>query len=118
MRYKKLGRTGMKISAFCLGTMTFGDQADEAESIKITDAAIRAGVNFIDCADRYQDGKSETILGKALKNKRHNIVLATKVCQRMSPDVNDIGFITFESEDVIRHNLVRKIVNAYEKNSK
>ena len=71
--------------------MTFGQQADEAEAIKITEKALDAGVNFIDCADRYHYGKSEEILGKALKGKRHSTVLSTKVALRMSPDVNDVG---------------------------
>lgn len=91
MRYKKMGRTGLKVSAFCLGTVTFGMQTDEAEAIKMTERAMDAGVNFFDSADRYNKGKSEQILGKALKGKRHSVVLATKVAQRMSPDINDIG---------------------------
>jgi len=91
MRYKKMGRTGLKVSAFCLGTVTFGMQTDEAEAIKMTERAMDAGVNFFDSADRYNEGKSEQILGKALKGKRYSVVLATKVAQRMSPDINDIG---------------------------
>jgi len=91
MRYKKMGRTGLKVSAFCLGTVTFGMQTDEAEAVKMTERAMDAGVNFFDSADRYNKGKAEQILGKALKGKRHSVILATKVAQRMSPDINDIG---------------------------
>ena len=79
MEFKVLRGTGIKVSRICLGTMTFGDQADEATSIKMVGMAIVAGVNFIDTADAYVGGKSETIVGKALKGKRDKVILATKV---------------------------------------
>lgn len=83
MQYKSLGRTGLQVSAACLGTMTFGaDPNDwgctEEESNKIISKAFALGVNFIDTANVYSRGISETIVGKALKNKRSQIIIATK----------------------------------------
>jgi len=91
MRYKKLGRTGLKVSEICLGTMTFGDQVSETEAINIMRSAMAAGVNFFDTADMYVGGKSEQIVGKALKGERDSVVLASKVGNRMGPGANDIG---------------------------
>jgi len=86
MEYQTLRGTGIEISRICLGTMTFGDQADEATSIKMVDAAIDAGVNFIDTADVYVKGVSEEIVGKALKGKRDKVVLASKVANFVGED--------------------------------
>ncbi len=91
MKYKNLKGTGLKVSEFCLGTMTFGGQADEETSIRIVDHALDQGVNFIDTANIYTFGQSETILGKALKGKRDNVVLATKVCGGTGRGANDSG---------------------------
>ena len=80
------------VSEICLGTMTFGNQIDEAETIKLIRWAIDAGINFIDTADQYVDGLSEEIVGKGLKGVRHSVVLATKVgAWKSGPTVNDIG---------------------------
>ena len=70
MDYRRLGRSGLKVSEICLGTMTFGNGADEAEAARMVHAAFDAGVNFFDTADAYVDGVSETMLGKALKGRR------------------------------------------------
>ena len=80
MQYRALGRTGLKVSQLCLGTMMFGGKTDEEESFRIIDHAINEGVNFIDTADVYAGNESERILGKALagEGKRDNIILATK----------------------------------------
>ena len=80
MEYRALGRTGLKVSQLCLGTMMFGGKTDEEESFRIVDHAINEGVNFIDTADVYAGNESERILGKALaaEGKRDNIILATK----------------------------------------
>ena len=80
MEYRALGRTGLKVSQLCLGTMMFGGKTDEEESFRIIDHAINEGVNFIDTADVYAGNESERILGKALaaEGKRNNIILATK----------------------------------------
>ena len=91
MKYKNLGRTGLQVSQVCLGTMTFGAQADEKESQRIIDTAWDAGVNFFDTADVYTDSQSEQILGKFLRDRRSQAVIATKVRGRVGPGPNDIG---------------------------
>ena len=80
MQYRALGRTGLKVSQLCLGTMMFGGKTDEQESFRVIDHAMNEGVNFIDTADVYAGNESERILGKALagEGKRDNIILATK----------------------------------------
>ncbi len=85
MEYRALGRTGAQVSALCLGCMNFGDDADEAASIEIIDRALDAGVNFLDTADVYSRGKSETVTGKALARdgKRDKVFLATKGFNKM-----------------------------------
>ena len=87
MRTRLLGRTGLKVSEICLGTMTFGSLpggrrvpgCDEKESLAILNAYLEAGGNFVDTADGYADGRSEEILGRGLKGRRDDVVLATKV---------------------------------------
>ncbi len=79
MEYRKLGRSGLKVSAIGLGTNAFGKRADKETSIRIVHEVIDAGVNFIDTANIYTDTESERIIGEALVGKRHNVVLATKV---------------------------------------
>ena len=78
MEYRKVGRTGLKVSAFCLGTMTFGKQIDEQKSLRIVQRAIDGGVTFIDLADIYANGVTEEILSKAIKGRRDTLVLASK----------------------------------------
>ena len=65
MEYRKMGRTGLKVSTFCLGTMMFGRQVEENLSIRIIEEALGAGVNFIDTADMYVNGVTEEIVGNA-----------------------------------------------------
>ena len=91
MKYKKLGRTGLKVSPICLGTMNYGDPVSETESISIMKRAIAAGVNFLDTADVYARGRSEEIIGKALKGERHSVLIATKVEGPTGPGPNDRG---------------------------
>lgn len=88
MNYVNLGRTGAKVSPLCLGCMNFGMGAEEADSIKIIHRALDAGINFLDTADVYSRGVSETIVGKALKKKRDGVFLATKVHGKMGDDPN------------------------------
>ena len=108
MKYRKLGKTGLKVSEICLGTMTFGNQIDEAESEKLIRWTIDAGVNFIDTADMYVDGRTEEIVGKALKGVRQSVVLATKVgVWKSGPDINDIGLSRKHIMDAIEGNLRR-----------
>ncbi|MBC8102429.1 MAG: aldo/keto reductase [Cytophagales bacterium] len=85
MQYRSLGRTGVKVSKFCLGCMLFGDDTTEEDSVRITHQAMAAGINFFDTADIYSRGVSETILGKALKQdkRRDQVFLATKFFNRM-----------------------------------
>jgi aryl-alcohol dehydrogenase (NADP+) len=79
MEYRSLGRSGLKVSRLCLGTMMFGDQTDENTSRLIVDKAREAGVNFIDTSNSYNAGKSEEIVGRAITSDRDRWVLATKV---------------------------------------
>jgi aryl-alcohol dehydrogenase-like predicted oxidoreductase len=80
MQYRTLGRTGIKVSPYCLGAMMFGaaGNPDHDESVRIIHKALDAGINFIDTADMYSRGESEEIVGKALKDRRDSVVLATK----------------------------------------
>lgn len=100
MKIKQLGRTGLKVSEICLGTMTFGNQCDESTSFAIMDIADGAGINFFDTADAYplgggldRVGKTEEIIGRWLRerNARERIVLATKCRGRMGDGPNDEG---------------------------
>src|SRR3954449_3910744 len=93
MQLRNLGATGVKVSPLCLGAMMFGEwgNRDHDESIRIIQAALDAGINFIDTADVYSRGESEEIVGKALKGKRDNIVLATKIHGPMGDDPNEFG---------------------------
>ena len=91
MEYNNIKGTGLKVSKFCLGTMMFGGQTEEEESIKIIDYALENGVNFFDTADTYTGGRSEEIVGKALEGKRDNAVIATKVCNPKGPLPNQRG---------------------------
>jgi aryl-alcohol dehydrogenase-like predicted oxidoreductase len=93
MQLRNLGSTSVKISPLCLGALMFGEwgTADHDESIRIIHAAFDAGINFIDTADVYARGESEEIVGKALKGRRDDIVLATKVNMAMSDDPNERG---------------------------
>ncbi len=91
MRYRVLGSSGVKVSEICLGTMMFGGPTDEAQARRIVDHAAESGVNFIDTADVYAEGRSEAIVGPAIKAKRDFWVLATKVAQKTGPRVTDTG---------------------------
>ena len=98
MKIHRLGRTGLKVSEICLGTMTFGHQCDEGTSFAILDRATSAGVNFIDTADAYPvpptpetAGRTEVIIGKWLQGQRDRFVLATKCRLRVGEGVNDEG---------------------------
>lgn len=88
MEYRNLGRTGVKVSPLCLGTMMFGRQADAVTSYQIVDDALDAGINFIDTADVYSRGASEVVVGEALQRngQRDRVVLATKVNGGMSDE--------------------------------
>ncbi|MEA1648739.1 aldo/keto reductase [Nitrospirillum sp. BR 11164] len=108
MQYRTLGRTGMKVSPYCLGAMMFGAMAnpDHDEAIRIIHKALDAGINFIDTADFYSQGESEEIVGKALKGRRDRVVLTTKAHLPMGEDPNQQGnsrrWITRALEDSLR----------------
>ncbi len=91
MQYRQLGRSGLKVSPLCLGTMMFGGPTDEPTSIRIVDKASAAGINFIDTADIYCDGGSEKVVGRAIAARREHWVLATKLANPMGNDPNRVG---------------------------
>jgi len=91
MNYKRLGKTGLSISALGLGTMTFGDGADAATCREIYTSARDGGINLFDCANVYAGGESERILGRLVRGHRHEIILTTKAYYPMSDRPNDQG---------------------------
>ncbi len=91
MEYKHLGRTGVKVSSLCFGTMSFGGDADEATSAAMFKRCRDAGINFFDCANTYQKGRSEEILGKLIADSRDEIVITSKAYFPMGTDVNARG---------------------------
>ncbi len=121
MKYKQLGRTGLYVSEICLGTMTFGGNADagmwkaigslpQADVDAIMEKAIAAGVNFFDTADVYSFGASEERLGQSLKNlgvARKDVVIATKVFGQMGPGPNDRGASRGHIMDQVKASLDR-----------
>jgi aryl-alcohol dehydrogenase-like predicted oxidoreductase len=117
MDYRNLGRTGLRVSKLCLGTMQFGWTADETLSYQIMDAAIDAGINFIDTADIYSNwvegnpgGVSESIIGKWMKRSnisRQRIVIATKVRGRMGQAPNDEGLSRAHIQQAVEASLRR-----------
>ena len=91
MEYRQLGNSGVRVSAIGLGTNQFGGKVDQESANAIIAEAIDLGINFIDTADMYQQGRSETTLGVALKGRRREIVLATKVFMTVGDGPNDRG---------------------------
>ena len=109
MQYTRMGRTGLKVSRLCLGTMTFGWSADTAMSFRIMDRAFEAGINFLDTADVYSSwidgnkgGEAESIMGQWMLNKpRHELIIATKVRWDMWPGVT--------GEGLSRHHIMKAV---------
>jgi aryl-alcohol dehydrogenase-like predicted oxidoreductase len=93
MHYRTLGRTGIQVSPYALGAMMFGAMGnpDHDDSIRIIHRALDAGINLIDTADVYSAGESEEIVGKALKGRRDDVVLATKFANPMGDAPNRRG---------------------------
>ena len=89
MQYRNLGKSPLKVSTLCLGTMMFGDQTEHAEAASIVAHAHEHGVNYVDTADVYTRGASETMLGKILQGQRNDWVLATKLGNKMSDRPNE-----------------------------
>jgi aryl-alcohol dehydrogenase-like predicted oxidoreductase len=108
MEYRTLGTTGVRVSTHCLGAMMFGSwgNTDVDACVQMVHEALDAGINFVDTADVYSAGESERIVGKALAERRDEVVLATKVHGRMGPGKNDEGnsrlWITREVESSLR----------------
>ncbi|HEV3062456.1 MAG TPA: aldo/keto reductase [Vicinamibacterales bacterium] len=116
MKYRQLADTGVFVSELCLGAMTFGGQGqiwqtigglDQASADAVVHGAIDAGINFIDTANVYSTGESETIVGKAIAGRRHGLVLATKVRGRMGPGPNDVGLSRLHIIDALDASLKR-----------
>ena len=106
MDYRTVGRTGVKVSQLCFGTMSFGDTADEAESARLFSRCLDTGINFFDSANVYARGRSEEILGKLMKGQRDSLVITSKVFGKMGEDVNARGLsrrhITKAVEDSLK----------------
>lgn len=107
MNTRNLGRSGLKVSPLCLGTMMFGGPADETESGRIVDMSRAAGINFIDTADVYNDGQSERIVGRAIAEHRHDWVLATKLGNAMGTSPNRRGLSRAWAMQACRESLTR-----------
>jgi aryl-alcohol dehydrogenase-like predicted oxidoreductase len=107
MEYRRLGAAGLKVSEICLGTMTFGNGADEAEARRMVDTAFAAGVNFFDTANAYVGGVSETMLGTALKGRRSDAVVASKVFNPMGGRANDSGMSRLHIMQAVEDSLRR-----------
>lgn len=126
MNYRKLGRTGLKVSELCLGTMQWGWTADEQTAFAVMDAFVEHGGNFLDTADFYsrwipghKGGESEEIIGRWMQS-RHNrgsMIVATKVRQPMGPGSNDQGLSRkhiFEAVDASLHRLQTDYIDLYQ----
>ena len=107
MEYRQLGKSGLKVSAIGLGGNTFGNGADEAATARIVNRALDIGVNFIDTADVYTRGTSEELVGKAVKGRRHEAIIATKVRGKMGDLPNDEGLSRKHIMDGIEASLRR-----------
>lgn len=107
MEYRKLGRSGLKVSPLCLGTMMFGGATDEATAARITDHARGAGINFIDTANAYNGGASEEVVGRLVRPHRGWWVVATKLANPMGRGPNDRGLSRRHCFDAIHASLKR-----------
>ena len=113
MEYKYLGNTGVQVSQLCMGTMTFGNEADKDESAAMFKRCRDAGINFFDCANVYSQGKAEEILGQLIQGSRDELIITTKVWGKMGDDTGSalevqgrpsidysFGFCHFPIQDV------------------
>ncbi|HKI86808.1 MAG TPA: aldo/keto reductase [Thermoanaerobaculia bacterium] len=107
--YRNLGSAGVKVSRICLGSMMFGKwgNPDLADCIRIIHRALDNGVNFIDTANGYSEGESEEIVGRAIRDRRERVVLATKVFAPMGDDPNERGLSRKAIEQQVEHSLRR-----------
>lgn len=104
MNFTTLGSTGVQVSTLCFGTMSFGGDADEAISAVLFARCREAGINFFDCANVYNGGRAEEILGRLMRGTRDELVITTKVYGAMSKDRNDSG--------LSRRNIIRAVENS------
>ena len=107
MIYKNLGKSGLKVSALCMGTMTFGAQADKAMSKKLYTLCRDKGINFFDCANGYAGGESEKILGQLIKKERSEVIISTKAYFPTGKDVNARGLSRFHLINSLEASLTR-----------
>ena len=107
MDYRNLGRAGLKVSEICLGTMTFGNGADQAEATRMVSAMFDAGGTFFDTANSYVGGVSETMLGEALKGRRQDAIIASKFFNPMGHRPNDSGMSRLHIKQQIEGSLKR-----------
>lgn len=107
MNVKRVGKTGLWVSELCMGCMTFGGEADEATSIAMVERCIEAGINFFDTANVYTGGRSEEILGKALRPYRDKVVIATKVRARVAEGPNGEGLSRYHIMQQVENSLRR-----------
>jgi len=114
MEYRHLGNTGLKVSVICLGAMTFTEKGwrtagtmEFSEIQRVVNYAIDSGVNFFDTADIYAFGESEELLGKALGNRKNDVIIATKVRGVMSEDPNDRGLSRYHIFRSVENSLKR-----------
>src|SRR5262245_59886152 len=126
MKYRQLADTGVFVSELCLGAMTFGGGAQIWAAIggleqhtvdAIVHRSLDAGINFVDTANVYSNGASETMLGKALAGRRHDVILATKVRGRMGQGVNQVGLSRahiFDSVDASLKRLGTDYIDLYQ----
>ncbi|WP_020616317.1 aldo/keto reductase [Paenibacillus daejeonensis] len=112
MNMRLLGRSGLAVSELCLGTMTFGNTTSEADSIRMIHRFLDKGGNFLDTANVYVDGRSEEIVGKAIQDRRSEVVLATKVRMKTSDDVNGAGLSRKHILDGV-HDSLRRLNTDY-----
>jgi len=91
VEYKQLGRTGLQVSQLCFGTMSFGGDANEEQSVRMYKACRDSGINFFDCADAYSTGKAEIILGKLIRSERDDLIITSKCFNPMRDDINARG---------------------------
>ena len=114
MEYRRLGRSGLKVSPLCLGTMMFGGPTDEPTAMRIVARAREQGVNFIDTANGYTGGRSEEVVGRAIAGERHWWVLATKIANKMGEGPNGGGLsrrAVFEATEASLRRLGTEVID-------
>ncbi|MCC2684239.1 MAG: MocA family oxido-reductase/dehydratase [Paenibacillaceae bacterium] len=107
MEYRSLGKSGLAVSQICLGTMTFGKETSPEDSTRMIDQFFDLGGNFLDTANVYVGGRSEEVVGQAIKKRRQDVVLATKVRMRTGPGVNQVGVSRKQIMDCVEDSLRR-----------